>query len=77
VDRGKQGLTPSGLTDAYGMPLSLALADSNGYDSRLLAPALDPSGELESLPDDITAYLDDGYYRAASPIERGRTAGDL
>jgi len=38
VDRGKQGLKRSGMTDGYGIPLGRVLAGANRHDSPLLAP---------------------------------------
>lgn len=37
VDRGKQGLKRSGMTDGYGIPLGRVLAGANRHDSPLLA----------------------------------------
>lgn len=61
VDRGKQGLKRSGMTDGYGIPLARVLAGANCHDSPLLAPTLDRLGDLGPLPDDITVHLDAGY----------------
>lgn len=58
VDRGKQGLKRSGMTDGYGIPLGRVLAGANRHDSPLLAPTLD---DLGPLPDNITVHLDAGY----------------
>jgi hypothetical protein len=41
VDRGKQGMKRSGMTDGYGIPLGRVLAGANRHDSPLLAPTLD------------------------------------
>jgi transposase len=41
VDRDKQGLKRSGMTDRYGIPLGRILAGANRHDSTLLAPTLD------------------------------------
>jgi hypothetical protein len=41
VDRGKQDLKRSGMTDGYGIPLGRVLAGANRHDSPLLAPTLD------------------------------------
>jgi transposase len=61
VDRGKQGLKRSGMTDGYGIPLCRVLAGANRHDSPLLAPTLDLLDDLGPLPDDITVHLDVGY----------------
>lgn len=61
VDRGKQGLKRSGMTDRYGIPLGRILAGANSHDSPLLAPTLDLLDDLGPLPDDITVHLDAGY----------------
>ncbi|MFE7527653.1 IS5 family transposase [Kitasatospora sp. NPDC057542] len=61
VDRGKQGLKRSGMTDGYGIPLGRVLAGANRNDSPLLAPTLDLLDDLGPLPDDITVHLDAGY----------------
>ncbi|MFB6947004.1 IS5 family transposase [Streptomyces sp. NPDC060286] len=61
VDRGKQGLKRSGMTDGYGIPLGRVLAGANRYDSPLLAPTLDLLGDLGPLPEAITVHLDAGY----------------
>ncbi len=61
VDRGKQGLKRSGMTDGYGIPLGWVLAGANRHDSPLLAPTLDLLQDLGPLPDDITVHLDAGY----------------
>lgn len=61
VDRGKQGLKRSGMTDGYGIPLGRVLAGANRHDSPLLASTLDLLDGLRPLPDDITVHLDAGY----------------
>ena len=61
VDRGKQGLKRSGMTDGYGIPLGRVLASANRHDSPLPAPTLDRLDDLGPLPDDITVHLDAGY----------------
>ncbi|GGJ71774.1 hypothetical protein GCM10010121_097950 [Streptomyces brasiliensis] len=77
VDRGKQGLKRSGMTDGYGIPLGRVLTGANCHDSPLLAPTLDLLAELGPLPDEITVHLDAGYDSAKSRTllaERGLTA---
>ncbi|MEU1276471.1 IS5 family transposase [Streptomyces sp. NPDC005799] len=61
VDRGKQGLKRSGMTDGYGIPLGRVLAGAHRHDSPLLAPTLDCLDDLGPLPDHITVHLDAGY----------------
>ena len=61
VDRGKQGLKRSGMTDGYGIPLGRVLAGANCHDSPLLAPTLDLLKDLGPLPDEVTVHLDAGY----------------
>lgn len=61
VDRGKQGLKRSTVTDAYGVPLHIVSAGANRHDSPLLKPTLDGLTKLEPLPDDMTVNLDRGY----------------
>ncbi|MCP3771675.1 IS5 family transposase, partial [Streptomyces sp. MAR25Y5] len=74
VDRGKQGLKRSGMTDGYGIPLGRVLAGANRHDSPLLAPTLDRLADLGPLPDEITVHLDAGYDSGKTRItldERG------
>lgn len=66
VDRGKQGLKRSTLTDARGVPLHLVAAGANRHDAPLLAPTLDGLHALGPLPPDITVHLDRGYYGAST-----------
>ena len=76
VDRGKQGLKRSGMTDGYGIPLGRVLAGANRHDSPLLAPTLDRLNDLGPLPDSVTVHLDAGYdsdKTRALLNERGRT----
>lgn len=61
VDRGKQGLKRSTLTDAAGVPLHLVSAGANRHDAPLLGPTLAGLDTLAPLPADITAHLDRGY----------------
>ncbi|MFE9976943.1 IS5 family transposase [Streptomyces hirsutus] len=69
VDRGKQGLKRSGMTDGYGIPLGRVLSGANRHDSPLLAPTLDLLDGLGPLPDEITVHLDAGYDSAATRAE--------
>ncbi|MER8091688.1 IS5 family transposase [Streptomyces sp. NPDC087532] len=66
VDRGKQGMKRSGMTDGYGIPLGRILAGANRHDSPLLAPTLNLLDRLGPLPDKITVHLDAGYDSANS-----------
>lgn len=74
VDRGKQGLKRSSMTDGYGIPRGRVPAGANRHDSPLLAPTLDCPADLGPLPDDITVHLDAGYdsdKTRALLVERG------
>jgi transposase len=66
VDRGKQGLKRSTLTDAAGVPLHVVSAGANRHDSPLLGPTLAGLDLLGPLPAGITAHLDRGYDSAAT-----------
>jgi transposase len=72
VDRGKQGMKRSSMTDGYGIPLDRVLAPANRHDSPLLAPTLDKLDDLGPLPGDIRVHLDAGY---DSDKTRGELAG--
>ena len=61
VDRGKQGLKRSVVTDGAGIPLHVVSAGANRHDSSLLAPTLAGLDKLDHLPDDVTVHLDRGY----------------
>lgn len=61
VDRGKQGLKRSLVTDATGIPLHVVAAGANRHDSPLLGPTLAGLDKLGGLPDDVTVHLDRGY----------------
>jgi transposase len=61
VDRGKQGMKRSAMTDGYGIPLDRVLAAASRHDSPLLAPTLDKLAGLGPLPEDIRVHLDAGY----------------
>ena len=74
VDRGKQGLKRSLLTDGNGIPLGRVLAGANRHDSPLLAPTLDRLADLGPLPEHITVHLDAGY-DSAKTREPSPTAG--
>ena len=61
VDRGKQGLKRSVVTDGAGIPLHVVSAGANRHDSPLLAPTLAGLDRLDRLPDAVTVHLDRGY----------------
>jgi hypothetical protein len=60
VDRGKQGLKRSTVTDATGIPLHLVAAGANRHDAPLLEPTLAGLASLGPLPA-TTVHLDRGY----------------
>ncbi len=66
VDRGKQGLKRSTVTDAAGVPLHLVSAGANRHDGPLLGPTLAGLAKLGPLPPGITVHLDRGYDSAAT-----------
>jgi transposase len=61
VDRGKQGLKRSVVTDGGGIPLHVVSAGANRHDAPLLGPTLAGLDKLDGLPDDVTVHLDRGY----------------
>jgi len=61
VDRGKQGLKRSLVTDATGIPLHVVSAGANRHDAPLLAPTLAGLDKLAGLPDDVTVHLDRAF----------------
>ena len=61
VDRGKQGMKRSSMTDGYGIPLDRVLAAASRHDSPLLPGTLDKLAGLGPLPEDIRVHLDAGY----------------
>ncbi len=66
VDRGKQGLKRSVLTDGAGLPLHLVSAGANRHDAPLLQPTLAGLDKLEGLPADVTVHLDRAFDGAPS-----------
>jgi transposase len=62
VDRGKQGLKRSIVTDGTGIPVHVVSAGANRHDSPLLAPTLAGLDKLDRLPEDVTVHLDRGYH---------------
>ncbi len=61
VDRGKQGLKRSVVTERSGLPLHLVSAGANRHDAPLLEPTLAGLDKLDRLPDEVTVHLDRGY----------------
>src|SRR4051812_14018235 len=61
VDRGKQGLKRSVVTEGTGLPLHLVSASANRHDSPLLEPTLAGLDKLDRLPENPTVHLDRGY----------------
>jgi len=61
VDRGKQGLKRSIVTDGSGIPLHVVSAGANRHDAPLLGPTLAGLHTLDRLPDEVTVHLDRGY----------------
>lgn len=61
VDRGKQGLQRSTVTDAAGSPLPVVAAGANRHDSPLLPPMLGGLAKLGPLPKEPTVHLDRAY----------------
>ncbi len=61
VDRGKQGLKRSLVTDGVGIPLHVVSAGANRHDAPLLGPTLAGLEKLDGLPKDVTVHLDRGY----------------
>ena len=61
VDRGKQGLKRSTVTDGAGVPLHVVSAGANRHDAPLLRPTLAGLTRLAPLPDGVTLHLDRAY----------------
>ena len=61
VDRGKQGLKRSTITDAVGIPLHVVATGANRHDAPLLAPTLAGLDTLGPLPAQVTVHLDRAY----------------
>jgi transposase len=61
VDRGKQGLKRSTVTDGAGVPLHVVAAGANRHDAPLLRPTLEGLAKLNPLPEDVTTHLDRAY----------------
>jgi IS5 family transposase len=69
VDRGKQGLKRSTLSDGTGIPLHIISAGANRNDSPLLAPTLAGLDALGPMPRRIAVHLDRGYDSAGTREE--------
>jgi hypothetical protein len=61
VDRGKQGLKRSVVTDGQGIPLHVVSAGANRHDAPLLASTLRGLDKLDRVPQAVTVHLDRGY----------------
>lgn len=61
VDRGKQGLKRSTLTDAAGVPLHMVATGANRHDASLLRATLVGLEPWGADPAEITVHLDRGY----------------
>ncbi len=67
VDRGKQGLKRSVVTDGIGIPLHLVSAGANRHDAPLLGPTLAGLEKLTRGAETSTVHLDRGYAGAPTP----------
>jgi len=61
VDRGKQGLKRSLVTDGTGIPLHIVSVGANRHDGPLLGATLAGLDKLDDAPGDVTVHLDRGY----------------
>ncbi len=79
VDRGKQGLKRSGMTDAFRWAVSWPGA--NRHDSPLLAPTLGRLESLRPLPDTITMHLNagprSGHFGRSAERKGARSANNV
>jgi transposase len=66
VDRGKQGLKRSVVTDGRGIPLQFVAAGANRNDSPLLGPTLAGLDTVVHLPEQVVVHLDRGYDNAST-----------
>lgn len=66
VDRGKQGLNRSTMTEPSGIPFHLVSSGANRHDAPLLAPALAELDVFGPLSTEVTVHLDRGYDSAKS-----------
>jgi transposase len=77
VDRGKQGLKRSIITEVGDIPLGVVSAPANRRDDGLLSATLDTAAVLGPLPERPVVHLDAGYdYQTCRQVlaERGMTA---
>ena len=73
VDRGKQGLKRSILTEAGGIPLGAVPAPANRRDDGLLAATLDTIAVVAPLPAQPVVHLDAGYdYQSCRAVLTGQ-----
>lgn len=79
VDRGKQGMKRSLMTEGRGIPLDRVLAPANRHDSMLFAATLDKIDDLGPLPEDITVHLDAAYNspRVREALEKHQMTGAI
>ena len=61
VDRGKQGLKRSLVTDGTGIPLHIVSVGANRHDGPLLGATLAGLDKLDDAPGDVTVHLNRGY----------------
>lgn len=66
VDRGKQGLKRSTMTDAQGIPLHIVSSGAHRHDAPLLAPTLEGIAVYGPMSSETAVHLDRGYDSAAS-----------
>ena len=64
VDRGKQGIKRSVVTDGRGIPLHVVSAGANRHDSPLLEPTLAGLEKVAHLPEQVVVHLDRAYDNA-------------
>ena len=79
VDRGKQGMKRSQLTDGQGVPLATVSAPANARDHALLPQTLDALKDFQPLPEGATVHLDAGYDYAPcrAELEHHGLLGDI
>jgi transposase len=79
VDRGKQGMKRSSMTEGNGIPIDRVLAPANRHDSVLFAETLDKIDDLGPLPDGITVHLDAACnsQKTRDELEKHGMTGDI